>query len=325
MHPAPPEQLLIHTSDPDEACARLSNIYCEHRLSVTPGSGPFAARQTAGSIPGLRLFELGFGGADTEIDSQPFDDFVLVSRPLRGRFSVVSSDAGGVRVSSDALVMDPYASYRLGWHEGCAVWNMAFDRERFEAVAAELRGYETPRRLTFALGPSGSPTQREAWAGVSRFLYEQVGPGSAVRLAPLARAQLVRLAIATLLDAYPNSSHADEPAGGTSPGLPALRRAIAFIESRAEDPIGLREIAEAARLSPRGLQLAFRRFEDTTPLAFLRETRLRRAHVELAGANPATTTVTEVASRWGFVHLGRFAVEHRRVFGLTPSEVLRGA
>jgi AraC-like DNA-binding protein len=45
-------------------------------------------------------------------------------------------------------------------------------------------------------------------------------------------------------------------------------------------------------------------------------------HQELADAG-ADTTVTAVALRWGFGHLGRFAVAYRRKYGRSPSDTLR--
>jgi transcriptional regulator GlxA family with amidase domain len=103
-----------------------------------------------------------------------------------------------------------------------------------------------------------------------------------------------------------------------------LRRALAFIDERAGDPITLDEIAHAARLSPRGLQATFRRHLDTTPLAHLRAVRMQRAHRDLEIADPTDgTSVAAVAARWGFTHLGRFAIEYRRRFGTYPSQTLR--
>ena len=45
-----------------------------------------------------------------------------------------------------------------------------------------------------------------------------------------------------------------------------------------------------------------------------------------AGGLSADTTVKEVATRWGFSHLGRFSRDYQRRFGEAPSETLsRGA
>ena len=110
---------------------------------------------------------------------------------------------------------------------------------------------------------------------------------------------------------------------------PATRRSrsvarCAFIDEHAGDPITLDEIAAAARLSPRGVQAAFRRHLDTTPLAYLRGVRMERAHRDLQGAEPGDgVSVATLAAKWGFTHLGRFAVDYRRRFGTYPSQTLR--
>jgi AraC-like DNA-binding protein len=61
-----------------------------------------------------------------------------------------------------------------------------------------------------------------------------------------------------------------------------------------------------------------------TPMTFVRERRLERVHEELTDAVPTDgVTVTSVAERWGFHHLGSFAVEYRKRWGEAPSETLR--
>jgi methylphosphotriester-DNA--protein-cysteine methyltransferase len=103
-----------------------------------------------------------------------------------------------------------------------------------------------------------------------------------------------------------------------------LRRALAFVDEHAGDPITLDEIAAAARLSPRGVQAAFRRHLDTTPLAYLRGVRMERAHRDLQGAEPGDGSAWQ---RWllsgASPILGRFAVDYRRRFGTYPSQTLR--
>lgn len=81
----------------------------------------------------------------------------------------------------------------------------------------------------------------------------------------------------------------------------------------------------AAGVSPRALQLAFRRHLNTTPLAYLRRIRLELAHRDLSSAVPgAHTTVTAVALRWGFASKSRFAREYRAAYGQLPDSTLRG-
>lgn len=82
------------------------------------------------------------------------------------------------------------------------------------------------------------------------------------------------------------------------------------------------DICMALGVSERTLQYAFRDYVGMSPVAYLRVCRLNRVRAELASADPAGATVTQVAMRFGFLHLGRFAGDYRRLFGVTPSETL---
>jgi len=56
-------------------------------------------------------------------------------------------------------------------------------------------------------------------------------------------------------------------------------------------------------------------------MAYLRHVRLARAHHDLRHGD--VHTVAEAAHRWGFTHLGRFAVLYQARYGAAPSETLR--
>jgi transcriptional regulator GlxA family with amidase domain len=85
------------------------------------------------------------------------------------------------------------------------------------------------------------------------------------------------------------------------------------------------ELAGKVSVSARSLQQGFRRSLHTTPMAYLRLVRLEKVRDDLSLSAPASVTVTEIATRWGFVHLGRFAAAYRAAFGEPPSETLRTA
>ncbi len=84
----------------------------------------------------------------------------------------------------------------------------------------------------------------------------------------------------------------------------------------------INDIANAAGLSVRGLQSAFHTNLTQSPLQHLRDVRLDRAREDLI--HPAGgAEVREVANRWHFAHLGRFAGYYADRFGETPSRTLR--
>ena len=103
-----------------------------------------------------------------------------------------------------------------------------------------------------------------------------------------------------------------------------LRRAVRFVDLSADRPIGITDIAAASGVGPRALQLAFRRYADTTPWSYVRSVRLVRARRDLQAANPGRDTVLAIALRWGFSNRSRFSAEYRAVYGETPAATLRG-
>jgi len=101
-----------------------------------------------------------------------------------------------------------------------------------------------------------------------------------------------------------------------------LRLAEAFIEAHLDQALTVEDIAAAAGISPRGLQLVFRQYRDTTPLGYWRDARLARAHGDLVAGRGS---VTEVALKWGFSHFGRFSQAYAARYGLSPRDSLRAA
>ena len=101
-----------------------------------------------------------------------------------------------------------------------------------------------------------------------------------------------------------------------------MKRAEAYIEAHLDEPLSIAELAAIAGVSARSLQTGFQQFRGTTPMAHLRALRLKRAHDELLAADPQRTSVTDIAMRWGFSHLGKFAVAYKQRFGESPRDTL---
>ncbi|MFE3166081.1 helix-turn-helix domain-containing protein [Streptomyces sp. NPDC059224] len=122
--------------------------------------------------------------------------------------------------------------------------------------------------------------------------------------------------------AFPNTARTDPTAQDRGDAHPAtLRRAIAYIDDHADQPITVADMAAAVHVTIRTLQYAFRRHLDTTPMACLRRVRLAQAHRDLLAAGSGSGAT--VAARWGFAHPGRFAALYRDAHGTSPADTLR--
>jgi AraC family ethanolamine operon transcriptional activator len=107
-------------------------------------------------------------------------------------------------------------------------------------------------------------------------------------------------------------------------GFQIGRDARRFVDDRLEEDVlpTVVDLCEALGISERTLRYAFQEYVGLSPVAYLRMCRLNKVRAVLAASDPAKTTVTQVAMRHGFLHLGRFSGDYRRMFGETPSATL---
>ncbi|MGI5521325.1 helix-turn-helix transcriptional regulator [Micromonospora sp. CA-259024] len=188
------------------------------------------------------------------------------------------------------------------------------------ATAAPAR---RPGQIRFTdLGPADAALARQ-WRNTTSFISEVVLNNPTTSAQPLVIGNAARMLAAAALMVFPNTAfteptNADRHDANTA----TLRRAIAFVEEHAGRDISAADIAGAAGVSLRAVQLAFRRHLGTTPMAYLRRIRLGRAHNDLVRADPGRETVSAIASRWGFASHSRFTARYHASYGVPPRETL---
>jgi AraC-like DNA-binding protein len=87
--------------------------------------------------------------------------------------------------------------------------------------------------------------------------------------------------------------------------------------------LSARELCAAIGVSERTLRLCCVEVVGMSPGSYARLRRLNLVRAALRRADPTITRVSELARRYGFSELGRFAVTYRTVFGEMPSTTLR--
>jgi methylphosphotriester-DNA--protein-cysteine methyltransferase len=91
---------------------------------------------------------------------------------------------------------------------------------------------------------------------------------------------------------------------------------------RGGDPLAVQDLCRALDTTERTLRQAFLEEFGVRMSEMGRSFRLQQVHEEIAKGDPADS-VTAIALRHGFWHLGRFAGYYREMFGRPPSEVHR--
>ncbi|MCC5904476.1 MAG: helix-turn-helix domain-containing protein [Halomonas sp.] len=101
-------------------------------------------------------------------------------------------------------------------------------------------------------------------------------------------------------------------------------RVKSYVDEHLEGPMTIDALCELTHVSRRTLQYSFTTILGISPLQFLRLTRLNRVRRALRAARPPQT-VTDIATYWGFWHLGQFAHDYKQQFGECPSQTLSTA
>lgn len=211
---------------------------------------------------------------------------------------------------------------RARWEGTAHVRALVFDRALAEAAARRISGDDRLVLRTI----TGAPRDRRLaaqWESMFRHVSQSLllaaeeGPGGGIL-----DGELRRHALITTLSTFDGTFvRALEDTHQRQAAPRTLRRALAFVEGHAHEPITVDDIAVAAGISTRGLQYVFRRALGVTPTEHLRSVRLAAAHAELEAGEAAS--VGAVAHRWGFSSASRFTKYYRDAYGRSPLHTLR--
>lgn len=101
-----------------------------------------------------------------------------------------------------------------------------------------------------------------------------------------------------------------------------MRRFNRAIEAYADQPLYVPELCREVGASERTLRACCQEHLGMGPKHYLLLRRMHMARRALRESALADTTVTEIATRYGFWQFGRFAVEYKALFGESPSATL---
>lgn len=310
-----PQRHELSTTDPELAREFLNQTYGMQvlvsnregmtRLAATvTDAGPFTVSDM--TLPGDLTF--GITGSDT----------VSIDTVIAGTIQVDrAKDTNRYQPGDVMLGSWPQASFTSRTHR---VRGRALTLPVSLLYTVAGRAPSAP--LRFVSPRPASAADRTRWTSTTGYIDTLLASPAAA--SPLIIGSAARLLAATVLVAFPNSWDTDPAARDrTDASTATLRRAIAFIDEHAARDISVADVAAAAHVTIRAVQIAFRRHYGTTPAGYLRRVRLDRARQDLLAADPARESVTAVAYRWGFASPGQFTAAYQQAYGVTPDQTLR--
>lgn len=282
--------------------------------------------------PAVHLRVEGFGMGSYGIDDVTLDGISMTVEPqgllkiCRITRGTLDWRRGGTSdrlgLNDVAMLSEPTLGHWCRWRAAGVVLVTLADELLQRVAALEPNG--RPHRIGFTSNRPVSDAAGRQWNKTVALVTETLNTGEAAA-SVLVTGSAGRLLAATALAVFPNTTVlAEAPVDRTTGAAPeTLRRAIAFIEAHPDRDIGIADVARAACVTVRAVQLAFRRHLDTTPMAYLRQVRLDLAHQDLRRGHPDDgARVTQVAARWGFSSPSRFSTFYRSEYGQLPSQTL---
>jgi AraC family ethanolamine operon transcriptional activator len=229
----------------------------------------------------------------------------------------------GREVDQRSLLSYQHGSEHVARSTGGFVWGALFiQTAALEEASMALRGALPVRHASGAAFLEPDPAELDGLrsAVAQAFLVAESAPQllEAVSVRRSLEEAILAAAVAAI----------DPPRGRKTPDGPLIshhrvvKRTEEVLGDAIDTPIYVGDLCKAAGVSERTLRNACQSFYRVSPIRLLHLRRLHQVRRALRG--DAQASVTEVALRFGFGNLGRFAVEYRQLFGESPSHTRRG-
>ncbi len=290
------------------------------RMLADPDS--FSLTQRVGRMGPVALSEIAVG-SDLPMDGGQVCGSYRVIMVQAGRTEVVHRGCAVIGGPGSATVYAPEGLGKGQWDAGSRMICLKIDRSAVDDALSDALGWQVRSQVDFTPVIPTDAARAQSWINMLVSFKEQFFRTDSLLNQPLVGLPCVESLVRGFLLAAEHP-HLDALTREERLGAPrAIRTAVDIIEAEAHLPLTLSSIATRSHISVRTLQQGFQRYMGTTPMAYLRGVRLRRAHEALLKSDPSVVTVASVAYQWGFSNLGRFATAHAARYRETPAETLR--
>lgn len=307
--------------------AELRNSQMQSSAYWWPEIGPLGGTNSFSMTHRMRRF-----GPITVLDVDFHDNVWVNGGELRPHYHVTLPVGTSPSAMGDnlALAAEPgsMAVYRP---EGTAgvdgyvgrLLAVMIDRHALEDALADALGRPVTSQIEFEPIMSATTQAVRSWIAMVSVFTEQLFRPHSVLHEPMVGMPFADSVVRGLLLATDHPYRTILEGEAPEPPPRVIGAAIEVIEAEPSRPWTVSTLAARSCVSVRSLQQGFQRHLGTTPMAYLRDVRLRRAHQTLLESDPSTATVASVAYRWGFSNLGRFAAAHTARYREPPVETLR--
>ena len=291
-------------------------------ISLLSDPDSLSLAHRVGRIGPLAIGEL-VVGSDVSLDCGDRCSAYRLNVLRSGRLESVHRRSSITAGPGSVTVYQPQGHAAARWAAGSLMVAVKIDRCVVDDALSDALGRQVTSQIDFQPSLSTTTGAAASWLNMLLMLTEQLFRPNSVLTRPLVGLPFVDSLVRGLLLAA-DHPHRDVVAAEPKRVAPrTVRAAIDIIEAEPYAPLTVSALAARSHVSVRSLQEGFRRYLGISPMEYVREVRLRRAHLTLQQSDPSIATVASIAHQWGFTNLGRFAAAHTARYGETPVVTLR--
>lgn len=302
---------IFDSADPQDVSAYVNDFVGRHSIRV---SSPAAARA---QLRFRKLSEIGLCniryGNEVDITTEALHDSYQLQVLLGGTSAWTGAQEGHQFKPGEFLLINPSDPARVQYSDDCEKLIVKVPVELIEAMRAEARQYWPHDGVRF-LRPVHVLSSVDGLAGLLSLMCEEA---ESTTCNPAIQQQYAQILIRKLL-----SQLETNVVEARSPGdSRAFGKIKDYILATLHDNIAIEDIANVSNVSLRKLYLLFKMYAQESPRDFILNLKLDRVRTDLQRAR-SSDSVTEIAMRYGFSHLGRFSAVYKARFGELPSQTL---
>ncbi|MDV6980173.1 helix-turn-helix transcriptional regulator [Mycobacterium intracellulare] len=293
----------------------------EPHLELLSDPHSFSLSQRARRMGPITFVDL-IASSDASLDSGEQCSGYRVSFVRSGHLETThrgSSLHGG---PGTVAVYQPQGHAVARWTAASRMLAVKIDTDAVHDALSDALGHQVTSQPDFAQAMPTNAAPTRSWINMALTFTQQLFRPESLVNHPMVGLPIVDSLVRGFLLAADHSHREAVGADACSAPPRAIRAVIDIIEEEAHLPTTVSSLAERGHVSVRSLQQGFRSHLGVSPMTYLREVRLRRAHQTLLESDPSEVTVASIAHSWGFTHLGRFAALHADRYGEAPSATL---
>jgi AraC-like DNA-binding protein len=309
-----PSSAILTFTDPDDFAASFRGTNVEMTIL---GRGRFAAKVTRIDLQRLQMRRLSDNLPRVAHVADGADQAIMSFRTEPGPSLI----RDGLELLTPKIIWRSDEASYLHMSDGLASWGtVVLPMEDLAAIGAAIAGRDvTPPKDALTITPATAAMAKLQRLHATAAQLAEDAP--AVITHPEAAHGLEQALIGAMVDCL-GTGEAGEDASARRQHAAIMRRFRRVVEENPDRALFIPELCATIGASERTLRMCCQEQLGVSPKRYLLLRRMHLARRSLRESPADATSVTEIATQYGFWQFGRFAGEYKSLFGESPSVTL---